>query len=396
MATNLQLASAGLQDIYLTQQPSINWWNYVYYKYVNFGTEIIKLQLNEVATFNKKTTCIIPKKGHLLSNLSLHLKLPALVLESGTYLNWVDTLGYAIFAEPIELEIGGIVVDKLYPRSLDIQSELNGNANDIGKCASILKSDNVTSTKHNAERAIDIVIPLDFWFTKESSLALPLLSMHTQDVRINFKFKDFSKVVNYDGNDPQPRAILDSNVFAEYIYLDDTIAEAFENKRHVYIIEQTQFNGDEIISANVTNYNSSIKFNHPIKEILFGCALKSNVDNNNHYSYNGLNDYPIISEASLMLDGRKVFDYFPEVYFRTKLPQQAHTSVPMKYIYCIPFSLHPEKNQPAGSINFSNFNDPVLSLRLFPGNADAYLYTFAINYNIVIVEDGALRMEFAS
>lgn len=58
----LQLQSIGIQDVYLTKDPQINIFKYNYYRYVNFSTDIIKVPLNEVATFNKKITCDIPKK----------------------------------------------------------------------------------------------------------------------------------------------------------------------------------------------------------------------------------------------------------------------------------------------------------------------------------------------
>ena len=66
----------------------------------------------------------------------------------------------------------------------------------------------------------------------------------------------------------------------------------------------------------------------------------------------------------------------------------------MRYIYTMPFSINPEDNQPTGSINLSRFNDVNLSLVMHPGNTDCYLYTFVRSYNIVIIENGNLTLEF--
>ena len=70
----LQLQATGLEDVYLTQDPQINIFKYNYYRYVNFATETIKLETNIISNFGKKMTCEIPKRGHLLSKLHLHIK----------------------------------------------------------------------------------------------------------------------------------------------------------------------------------------------------------------------------------------------------------------------------------------------------------------------------------
>ena len=228
----LQLQALGSQDVYLTKDPQINIFKYNYYRYVNFATETVKLNMNEIATFGQNTNCDITKRGHLLSKLFLHIKLPALVSKSGTYLSWCDTIGYNIFSDPIELLIGGVIVDKLYPQFLNAYDELSNSNKQSGKNFMLLKSDIYSSTKHNAEKEVNLIIPLDFWFTKQYNSALPLVSMLNQDIRINFKFRNFSECVNYDGDDPEPVSILDSNVFAEYIFLDDVVLENFKKQKH--------------------------------------------------------------------------------------------------------------------------------------------------------------------
>jgi hypothetical protein len=220
--------------------------------------------------------------------------------------------------------------------------------------------------------------------------------MYNQEIRINFKFNDFSKLVNYDAGDPSSIPIIDSNVVAEYIFLDDNIVDSFQKQKHQYIIEQIQYNGDEIIPSNIGIHNTSLKFNHPVKELFFASAQKLNVDSNNYFVYSDSNDNSLITEAALLLDGKKRFEYLPEIIYRSTFPYQIHSTIPMKHVYCMPFSIHPEDNQPTGSINMSTFNDIVLSLKLARNNPESYLYVYAINYNVVTVENGTLTIEFAA
>jgi hypothetical protein len=391
----LQLQALGLQDAYLSKNPQINMFKYNYYRYINFATETVKLNMNEIASFGQKTICEIPKRGHLLSKLYLYIKLPKLTKVNGDYLCWSDTVGYGIFSDPIELMIGGVVVDRLYPQFLNAWDELTTSEDKLGKNFMILKSDTYVSNYRNAERDVDLIIPLDFWFTKQYNCALPLLSMYNNDIKINFKFKNFSECINYDGSDPSVVSILDSSVFAEYIYLDDVILKEFHNQKHMFIIDQQQYNGDEIIPANTTIHNTSLKFNHPSKELIFFCVERDNIDTNNVFCYsNTSNENSLISSASLLLDGKLRFDNLPEFYYRSIFPDLVHSVIPMKYIYIMPFCIRPEDNQPTGSLNLSMFNDVTLGLNMRQNNKELMLYVFALSYNVVTIENGILTMEF--
>lgn len=391
----LQLQALGLQDVYLTKDPQINVFKYNYYRYVNFATETVNLNLNNTSTFGQKASCIIPKRGHLLSKLYLHIKLPVLRKNGGEYASWCDTLGYAIFKDPVELQINGVTVDRLYPQFMNAWDDLTNANKQLGKNFMILKSDTYMSNLYNAGKEVDLIIPLDFWFTKQYNLALPLLSMFGQEIKVNFSFKTFSECVNYDGDEPYNNPIIESSIFAEYIFLDDTVLKQFQQQKHTFIVDQVQYNGDEIISENSISYTSSLKFNHPCKELLFFCVEKENIETNNYFSYSkSITDTPLIKKASLLLDGKTRFDTLPEFYYRTIFPNSVHSVIPMRYIYTMPFSIHPEDNQPTGSINLSRFNDVNLALTMSPNNSTCYLYTFAISYNVIVIENGKLSMEF--
>jgi hypothetical protein len=390
----LQLQAIGIQDVYLTKDPQINIFKYNYYRYVNFATETVKLNMNTVATFGQKTTCEIPKRGHLLSKLHLHIRLPRLNKISGNYVCWNDTLGYSIFSEPIELQIGGVVVDRLYPQFMNAWDELT-NTDKLGKNFMLLKSDTYVNNYTNAKKEVDLVIPLDFWFTKQYSSALPLLSMFQQDIKVNFKLRNFSECVNYDGDEPGYASIISSNVYAEYIFLDDVILKQFQENSHKYVIEQIQYNGDELIPANISSYNCDLRFSHPCKEIIFFGVEKANIDNNNYFVYSKTpEESPLFTEASLLLDGKYRFEKLSEFYYRTIFPDNVHSVIPMNYIYTMPFSIRPEDNQPTGSLNLSRFNDVTLALKLIQNNPEIKIHVFAISYNILTIENGVLSMEF--
>lgn len=390
-----QLQALGIQDVYLTKDPQINIFKYNYYRYVNFATDTVKLDFNSSATFGQKSTCEIPKRGHLLSKLYLHIRLPKILFSTGEYASWSDTIGYGIFSDPIELQIGGVIVDRLYPQFMDAWDDLTNNNKQMGKNFMLLKSDTYVSSLQNASKDVNLVIPLDFWFTKHYNMALPLLSMFKQDIKINFKLRNFSECINYDGDMPMACDIITSNIYAEYIFLDDIILRQFQEQKHQYIIEQVQYNGDEIITNSSNVYNSDLKFSHPCKELVFFAVETDNINTNNYFSYGKRDDdSPLIEEASLLLDGKYRFDHLPEFFYRTIFPDSVHSVIPMKYVYTMPFSIRPEDNQPTGSLNMSRFNDITLALKLCQNNPQMKLFVFAISYNILTIENGSVVLEF--
>jgi hypothetical protein len=399
VAGTLQLQARGIQDVYLTKDPEINVFQYQYFRYVNFANDLYKIPLHDPARFNSKTHVVIPKKGHLLSKLYLHLKLPPIVRLDGTYACWSDVIGYSIFNSPIELQIGGVVVDKLYPVCMDIVDELSTTTNKLGHDRMIMKSDIWRSAIHNSDKEVNLMIPLNFWFTKNYSMALPLLSMTSQEIQINFNFADFSKVINYDALAAPPRVeILDSNIFAEYIMLDDIVLDMFQRQKHQYVITQMVYNGDDNIPPAKNLFNTKLNFNNPCKEVLFCCVDQNNYDNNCYFNYSRLSDEePLIKEASLILDGKHRYDnLLPEFIFRDYFPNIVHSVVPSKHFYVMPFALKPEDDQPTGSLNMSRFDEILLSLRMNDDNPACKLYVFGIMYNIVTIENGVLTFEFVN
>jgi hypothetical protein len=391
----LQLTATGVQDIYLTVNPEINVFKYKYYRYVNFATDIVKIHPNEGVNFGKKFSIDIPIRGHLLSKLNLHIKLPPLEKNGGTYACWADTLAFSILAEPIELEIGGVIVERLYPNAMDIKEEFTNQLKRIGRNQMLLRGDTYVSSTFNAIKPIDLVIPLEFWFSKEYKLALPLVAMSQQNLRINMKFKLFSECVNYDGIiPPAPVDIISTELYGEYIFLDESIIEQYRTQKHQYIVDFTQFNGVESISPGVTDFNTLLRFNHPIKELLFGCVSKENIENNNYFNYSSETSDAFLSEAGLQIEGKYRFEMIPEFYYRQVFPDKVHSTIPSKYIYSMPFCLKPEQNQPTGSINFNQFNDTVLNLRMKKDNPGLFLFVYAVSINIITIENGLLTIQF--
>ena len=62
----LQLASEGIEDIYLTNNPEITYFSKIYRRHTNFASEIKKIPLDQSFNFNDTISITIEKLGDLL------------------------------------------------------------------------------------------------------------------------------------------------------------------------------------------------------------------------------------------------------------------------------------------------------------------------------------------
>lgn len=389
----LQLAGVGTHDTYLTANPELNHFKYRYFRYVNFATEVVPLLFSEGGGFGKKFTAEIPYRGHFLSKLFLKIRLPKLQKVDGEFVCWTDSLGYALI-NTAEFEINGGVVDRLYGYFLDMYDEFTTGNLDSGRRNMILKSDVFISTRNNAKEDIELIVPLDFWFSKQLNLSLPLFLINTSKLRVNFNFRKFSELVHWDGTIPPDEPQLDIELFGEYLYVDDTLLDTLGGDRS-YLIEQTQFNEIEQIGENISSYISELKFNYNVKEIIFGFVEKGSIDNNDLFNFSRRSDnLSLLQSATLLLDGKERFPNLPESYLRLAFPKSVHSYVPSKYIYCIPFCAKPEMNQPSGSLNFGSYNSIALALKMRNGNDTCKMFTFAVSFNLFKISNGVPYLEY--
>ena len=72
----IQIASYGLHDKYLTNNPEITFFKMVYKRYTNFTMEFNEEMFNGDLNFGSTMNCVIPKIGDLLHKIYLKIDLP--------------------------------------------------------------------------------------------------------------------------------------------------------------------------------------------------------------------------------------------------------------------------------------------------------------------------------
>ena len=430
----LQLAAYGAQDTYLSGNPQITFFIGVYKRYTNFALQSIPQYFTGDADFGQKVYCQLDRIGDLINQVFLRVSLPS--LENYVYTDennnlveyyWVNSVGNAL-VKIIELEIGGVVIDRQYGLWLEIWGELTvpvGKRD--GYNSMIGKSDSPLNLNNN--KALDLYVPLNFWFCKSIGASLPLVSIQTQDVRIIVTFRQYGELII--SSDGFPLKLRNQNLIqiqqtfldVDYIFLEDEERRFFARNNHQYLIEQVQVFATSLTTNGLRqdptdpnkmtripdlNQNVLLSFNHPVKE-LFWVIQNSNVlsiypyGGNEWFNFstqsykNGVaNGTDPMNKGKLIFEGQDLFDVKPSKYFRTVVPFQRHTNVPNNYIYCYSFSFHPEEFQPSGTCNFSRIDNQVLYMEISDQLIDPIITVFALNQNILNIAGGMAGVEYSN
>ena len=430
----LQLAAYGAQDVYLTGNPQITFFVGVYRRYTNFAIQNIPQYFTGNATFGQKIYCQLDRIGDLVNQTFLHVVLPE--LEQYYYYDendvvveyyWVNSIGHALI-KIIEVEIGGVVIDRQYGIWMEIWMELTTPTDKIqGLNEMIGRSDSPINYNNNKE--LNLYIPLRFWFCKNIGLSLPLIALQAQEVRINLTIRQFEElVVSSNGLPPPPEVfsnieITRCNLDVDYIFLEDTERKIFAKTNHQYLIDQVQVYATSLTSNGLRqdptdpdkmdripelDQNFYMTFNNPVKELIWVLQNRTVLSlypygGNEWFNFstepykNGVKsgEDPMV-DAKILFEGQDLFDVKPSKYFRTVVPFQRHTNVPNNYIYCYSFSFHPEEFQPSGTCNFSRIDNQVLYMEISDQLIDPIITVFALNQNILNIAGGMAGVEYSN
>ena len=437
-----QLAYRGAQDIYITGNPQITYFVGIYRRYTNFSIETIPQYFNGNADFGQKIYCKLDRIGDLVNQIFLRVRLPSLKQyaytdDQGNPVNfyWVNSIGHALI-KFIEIEIGGVVIDRHYGIWYEIWSELTVDASQrLGYYEMVGKSENAINVNNDEE--LDLWIPLQFWFNRFIGSSLPLIALQAQEVRINVAFRDLQQLIitsngepftpelccglsrKKNGQIPETVSIIGAYLDVDYIFLEEELRKNFAQNNHQYLIEQLQVYATQLesdkpsdptvpTSVRVANKFQRVimNFNHPVIELIwifqnsdvltiypFGGNEWFNFSTQSYQNGQLVGKDPMIN-AKIVFDGKDRLEYKPAKYYRTVQNFQRHTNTPNNYIYVYSFALKPEEFQPSGSCNFSRIDDQELYIHINDELINPVINVFARNINILNIAGGMAGIEY--
>jgi hypothetical protein len=418
----MQLVAYGAQDIYLTGNPQITFFKVVYRRHTNFSMEAIQQTFNgTVGASSSTVTATISRNGDLVHRMWLDVKMASQsmgLLAATTHANWTNNTGHA-FIKQCEVEIGGQLIDRHYSQWLDIWNELTDHEESewAGLNKHAAKEGYLHSSHTGINKALQLYIPLQFWFCRNPGLALPLIALQYHEVKIKLTTRGPFSLINSD-HITLATAVAPTTckLWCDYIYLDTDERRRFAQVSHEYLIEQVQRD------TGAMSTSKKLNFNHPVKELMWvvqadavatenTAALSTSTaldasknthsalaDNNDYFCYlattsddseviHGRTEYEPFGTMKLQLNGHDRFATRNATYFRLCQPQQSGHKVPSKHIYCYSFALKPEEHQPSGTCNFSRIDN---SKMIFTATTTASktLSVYAINYNVLRIMSG--------
>lgn len=444
----IQLIAYGRQDVHLCGNPQITFFKAVYKRHTNFALETFSLLPRGTPGFNNRLRFDIERKADLLGNTFLTLYL-TFKKDDGTACTFKEvkhelslnlknsmlakSLGYAMISY-IEIEIGGTRIDKHSGEYLAIHSQTVDNFNKRFNLYRLAET--ITRAPHMGPSVFSVTVPLQFWFTENPGMFLPLVALQHHDVKIFVKLACKNHVILSATGDRTPDfeiadiEFIETHLNCTYAFLDTPEQKKFAHTPHEYLVQQVQeLPSHEYVSGVATDINIVVplNLNHPVKTIAFTLHDYKQIE------YGGIlwsGEKYRIKNALIQLNGVDRFDARDSDYFQT-IQQYYHTnsvnfhgfceelqnlvnqeifdtevfsSVPTAAVdpFVYSFGLFHNKHQPTGSCNFSKIDNAVLKFSTC-NNTDTgigtttmdefgthgfYVNVYAINYNILSIKKG--------
>ena len=269
----MQLVAYGAQDVYLTGNPKVTFFQAVYKRHTNFAMEVIQQTTNGSPASSGRVSVTIARNGDLVGNMHLALTPVTSNLTSNNVVcdtNWIAERAIAA----VELTIGGQRIDKHYQTWWRLYSEVFLGESDKYSWAKMTTLPTSIATSSNAPLQ-KVYLPLLFFFNRNPGLYLPLIALQYHEVRLDFDLTNY--YASYFGTTNA------FEVWANYIYLDTEERRRFAQKGHEYLIEQVQHTGGDTVTSGTTAGASEgqpqlirLSFNHPVKELIW-CYTNPNV-----------------------------------------------------------------------------------------------------------------------
>ncbi len=455
----MQLVAYGAQDVYLTGNPKVTFFQAVYKRHTNFAMEVIEQTVNGSAGNSGRLSVTIARNGDLIGEMFLELASNATLSSragDNSVLSGCWCAERAI--KDIELTIGGQRIDKHYQVWWRLYSELYLGVDKKNNWAKLTTSATNGANKSNNQ----VFLPLIFFFNRNPGLYLPLIALQYHEVRLDFdldaEFTLYHQTSGY-------------HVWGNYVYLDTEERRRFAQKGHEYLIEQVQHTGSDSVTVAATSTQQKqvrLSYNHPVKELIW--AYNNGTPSQNglwNFTSNLLTSNAIVLDAStrnlgfnsnvitlsptgsatgvpqflggalvgtvgasatvsgrqwleeglayangavvtdmscgplssfkLILNGQDRFKEQSGKYFNQVEPYMHHSGNPYPGIYSYSFALKPEEHQPTGTCNFSRIDNAQVQVTMKAGVLDSSAqWMFAVNYNVLRIQSGMGGLAFSN
>jgi hypothetical protein len=212
-ATLLSIVCYGLQDTKIFKprgQPDLKNYVKVNKKTSRWAAQWVRIDFDGDPAFGKKNTCTIPRKAELLTQLTLVVNMPDIATPQkkarnsclpntflGPTFGWTNSLGHAMI-NLLELDIGGVNVDRMDGRFLELYDELyesNESVRSKNRMIQRVASGFNSSSIGHDNAPTQVKVPLPFWFSRGSYCnALPIDGLSADTIQVHVTFRPVNEL----------------------------------------------------------------------------------------------------------------------------------------------------------------------------------------------------------
>ncbi len=295
---------------------------------------------------------------------------------------WVPELGQYLL-ENLSLHFDELLIDELNSNLRSLLHKIkDSSSHQRGYDIMMGNTEYLTTYDENNKGNITLRIPLEFYFYKEPSLALPMINLLYTKGIIKFKLRNLEDLLIYDTNaiiTKKPK--LKSSLDIQYIYLEEEERKRVAGSKMEFLIEKFRnggtynYNYDSIVDGKI---RTQLKFADPTKYIVWRLKVKyqSKMQNNYKWNKNGYNTYEYDPARVTNYVNNKTVKNI-KVYFNGSTREQGQSELfntinpHMRFCgslendeYMYIFSLYPLMYQPSGTANLSNIEDVIVEFEL--------------------------------
>ena len=295
---------------------------------------------------------------------------------------WVPELGNYIL-ENLSLHFDELLIDELNSNLRSLLHKIqDSKSHERGYNIMMGNTQYLTTYDENNKGNITLRIPLEFYFYKEPSLALPMINLLYTKGIIKFYIRNLEDLLIYDTNaiiTKKPK--LKSSLDIQYIYLEEEERKRVAGTKMEFLIEKFRhggvynYNYNSIVNGKI---KTQLRFADPTKYIVWRFKVKyqSNMQNNYTWNKNGYNTYSYDSSKLTNYVNNKTVKNI-KIYFNGSTREQGKSELfniinpHMRFCgsldndeYMYIFSLFPLLYQPSGTANLSNIEDVIVEFEL--------------------------------
>ena len=447
----MSLVAVGAQNLYVTGSPEFTYFRQIYKRHTNFSMESRKQIFNTDPYLGSGIgtnifTCKIQRLGDLLSDVVFAFKLPDIYSDGLVRFRWISNFAnYMIYR--YQVSIGTSLIDQKWGQWLDIWNDLTlsedkkytysrmtGNIDNfiaprLDDPIAVLNNNKIEYIYYPDTNLIggrpsikgkQLYLPLNFWFSKNPALAVPLVALQYQvmtvqielrgieslyqvydqctgeyisstefnnrvQTRLNNELDPFYKYteilrsqdiysyindvnlnINTFLNNPSQNNVISLQSYLEcnYIYLDNDERRILAMTNTDFLIEKVTMNE---IQCSTQQTTVDVVLNNLVKEMIWvlrradSYTKYNNFDNFTAFPDNN-DQYPILKTAKIIWNGMDRIEEKPAEYFNLLQIYNHHTCGKREGIYAYSYALTPEKLQPSGVFNASMVNKVQLYL----------------------------------